>query len=115
MTVEYRAGVWEVSMSTAAHGKDTASRGFGATFDEAWLSMNPTWADEISKKVCLIRSRATNPLCPLPADVCELQGGWASLQQLIARFAEVLCWWPSIVEKTKALRAKGEEMGAPLS
>jgi hypothetical protein len=49
MTVEYRAGVWEVSMSTAAHGKDTASRGFGATFDEAWLSMNPTWADEISK------------------------------------------------------------------
>ena len=42
MTVEYRAGVWEVSMSTAAHGKDTASRGFGATFNEAWANMNPT-------------------------------------------------------------------------
>ena len=45
MTVEYRAAVWEVSMSTAAHGKDTASRGFGATFNEAWENMNRKWAD----------------------------------------------------------------------
>src|SRR5271154_5264360 len=42
LTVDYRAGVWEVSMSTAAHGKDTAPRGFGATFNETWENMNPT-------------------------------------------------------------------------
>jgi hypothetical protein len=42
LIVEYRAGVWEVSMSTAAHGKGAAPRGFGATFNEAWANMNPT-------------------------------------------------------------------------
>jgi hypothetical protein len=50
LAVEYRAGVWEISMSTAAaHGRDAPFRGFGATFDEAWDNMNPRWADQIPK------------------------------------------------------------------
>jgi hypothetical protein len=43
MTIEHRDGAWEITMSTAPHGKDHAARGVGATFDQAWDNMNPTW------------------------------------------------------------------------
>ena len=50
LAVEYRAGVWEISRSTAAaHARDAPFRGFGATFNEAWDNMNPRWADQIPK------------------------------------------------------------------
>ena len=79
-------------MSTAAHGKDTAPRGFGATFDEAWHNMNRASADRMQRDdlawrgwyptlfqhqhhlqhelrlVSLSRSAVRHPLAPRPIE-----------------------------------------------
>jgi hypothetical protein len=44
LTIEYRDGAWEIAMSMTPHGKNHTARGVGATFDQAWDSINPTWA-----------------------------------------------------------------------
>jgi hypothetical protein len=44
LTIEYRDGAWEIAMSMTPHGKNQTVRGVGATFDQAWDSINPNWA-----------------------------------------------------------------------
>jgi hypothetical protein len=70
------------------------------------------WAEEVVKRIHSTRSRVTDPTYPLPIDIGEgPDDAWTKVRGLIGMFAELLCWWPSIVEKAKDLRARGIELG----
>jgi hypothetical protein len=45
LEIEFVYGAWDVrTLSEVSEGKIIGGRGVGATFDEAWHSINPDWA-----------------------------------------------------------------------
>ena len=42
LTIAFRDGAWETSISTVVKGKKISTRGVGRTFGEAWDSEKPT-------------------------------------------------------------------------
>jgi hypothetical protein len=44
LLLKRRDGAWRIALSMSPHDVDHKARGTGATFDQAWDNMDPTWA-----------------------------------------------------------------------
>ena len=43
LLIQHRGNAWDITLSLAPHDPDHRARGTGATFDQAWDDMDPTW------------------------------------------------------------------------
>jgi hypothetical protein len=75
------------------------------------------WADDARKTIDLLRRSAARKDYMVPRDVGnarDVDGARRLTQELVAKFGTLLEAWPTLVESTKRLRAKGCRVSEPV-
>ena len=72
------------------------------------------WAEDLSGIIERISRAALDPDYIVPDEVRDC-GGLHAAREIIGQFGELLSWWPTIVERTKALLESGIQIGSRLS
>eukprot|EP00825_Cyclidium_porcatum_P028202 TRINITY_DN30515_c0_g1_i3.p1 TRINITY_DN30515_c0_g1~~TRINITY_DN30515_c0_g1_i3.p1 ORF type:complete len:247 (+),score=-9.18 TRINITY_DN30515_c0_g1_i3:65-805(+) len=71
------------------------------------------WAEDVSAVMERISKAVLRADYSIPEEVRD-SGGLATAKEIIRDFGQLLCWWPSIVERTKMLANAGTFIGRRL-
>jgi hypothetical protein len=75
------------------------------------------WADDVRRTIDVLRRTATRPDYIVPRDVGiagDVDSARHLAQELVGRFGELVDAWPTLVEATTRLRAKGCRLSEPV-
>jgi hypothetical protein len=71
------------------------------------------WAEDVGGIIDRATKAVADPDYFIPDEVRDI-GGLKTAQEIVRQFGELTYWWPAIVERTKALRESGVEIGIRL-
>ena len=75
------------------------------------------WAADVKAYIRLVRQTLASEAPCVPLDLMEgrtVSEARELSQQLVARFGELLYWWPEMVEAARTLCAHGSRLAQPL-